>query len=54
MSYSNSGQAACPLSPALNLVTTFVSSSDTIRNLFLLWSGGASGTEFKGLWDLWT
>ena len=36
-------QAACPLSSAINLETTFESSSNTNRNY-------ASGMVFKGMW----
>jgi len=38
-------QAACPLSSAINLETTFESSSNTNRNF-------ASRTLFKGMWSV--
>jgi len=40
-------QAACPLSSAINLETTFESSSNTNRNC-------ASETVFKGMWSMGT
>jgi len=40
-------QAACPLSSAINLETTFELSSNTNRNC-------ASKTVFKGMWSMGT